>query len=164
MCGSAACCTPVDDGPGRIEGAACSAVGSVGIARESRNAFRAVKRGRQCKGILLIWPTPAAAFDGYRKLAARQDHGAAAIGQAPLGKLGVELSYIARLALEGIAKHDHVVAEAPRKLAGGEKQVAACRDELETGFGENRIAGFGRFVCGVGQRRLDRWGNGDPVL
>ena len=103
-------------------------------------------------------------MNGDRKLAARQDNGAAAVGEAAHRKLGVELRHIARLALKGVAKHNDVIAEAPRKLAGGKKRVAACRDEFETGVGENGIAGFWRLICGVGQRRLDRRGNVNPVL
>src|SRR5580700_4200304 len=70
----------VDEGPGRVVGAAATAVGSVGIRGQRRYAGGAVEVDGERQSVFLVGPAAAVAAQRDRELAAGKDDHPAALG------------------------------------------------------------------------------------
>ena len=121
----------VDEGAGRIVGAAAAAVGSIGIGGQRRNAGGAVEVDGKRESVFLVGPAAALAAQGDRQLAAGKDDDAAALGAQVAGQTGVFRRHVPRLALQAVAEHDAFVAGclgAPLRRAAAHRPAAPRSD------------------------------------
>ena len=117
----------VDEGAGRVVGAAAAAVGAVGIGGQRRDAGGAVEVDGERQRIFLVGPAAALAAQRDGEFAAGKDHRPAALRAQVAGQPGVLRRDLPRLALQAVAEHDAFVAGRVRARLRRARSASAGR-------------------------------------